>query len=191
MKTTIALLLLAAAAAPAWAETYEIDRTHTFANFDWMHLGYSHHSGKFTDTKGTVTLDAARKTGSVDVTIQVASMDTGVPKLDQHLQGPEFFDAAKYPVITFKSGKLDFDGDKVKSVTGDLTLHGVTKPVTLKVTHFACMDHPMLKVPACGADAVASIKRSDFGMGGYVPAISDEIALRIEIEAQKAGAAKK
>jgi len=177
------LLSLTAFAAPA-ADTYTVDSNHTFANFAWLHFGYSHHRGKFTDTKGTVTIDTAKKSGSADVTIQVASIDTGVPKLDTHLKSGDFFDAEKYPTITFKSSKFTFEGDKLASVSGDLTVHGVTKPVTLKVSHFLCQPHPMMKVPVCGADAETQIKRSDFGMGAYVPAVSDEIDLTIEIEAQ-------
>src|SRR4029077_11531522 len=118
-----------------------------------LHFGYSHHRAKFTDTQGTVTLDTAKKAGSANITIQVASVDTGVPKLDTHLKSGDFFDADKYPTITFKSDKFTFEGDKLATVAGDLTVHGVTKPVTLKVTHFACKEHPFMKVPACGADA--------------------------------------
>jgi polyisoprenoid-binding protein YceI len=185
MKFAAAALILSLTtlAAPA-ADTYSIDAGHTFANFAWLHFGYAHHRGKFTDTKGTVTVDTAKKSGNADVTIQVASVDTGVPKLDEHLKSPDFFDAAKFPTITFKSKKFGFEGDKLTSVGGDLTVHGVTKPVTLKVTHFVCQLHPMMKVPACGADAEVQIKRSEFGMGAYVPAVSDEIDLVIEVEAQ-------
>ena len=184
MKFFVAAVLLSLTAAAQATDTYTIDASHTFANFSWLHFGYAHHRGKFTDTKGTVTIDIAKKTGSADVTIQVASIDTGVPKLDTHLKSGDFFDAEKYPTITFKSNKFTFDGDKLASVSGDLTVHGVTKPVTLKVTHFVCQPHPMMKIPACGADAETQIKRSDFGMGAYVPAVSDEIDLVIEVESQ-------
>ena len=185
MKSTVAALVLALVAPlAAVADTYTVDSKHTFANFTWLHFGYAHHRGKFTDTRGTVTLDPVKKAGSADITIQLASIDTGVPKLDEHLKSGEFFDAAKYPTIAFKADKFSFEGDRLTAVAGDLTVHGVTKPVTLKVTDFVCKEHPFMKVPACGADAVATIKRSDFGMGAYVPMVSDEIDLTIEIEAQ-------
>jgi polyisoprenoid-binding protein YceI len=108
-----------------------------------------------------------------------------VAKLDEHLMKPEFFDVAKYPTVTFKSNDFKFTGDKLTAVVGDLTIHGVTKPATLVVTSFVCKDHPMKKTPVCGADANVKIKRSDFGMSTYVPAIGDEVTLRIEAEAGK------
>jgi polyisoprenoid-binding protein YceI len=192
MKNLLCILALSVSALPVWAaDVYQIDPTHTFANFEWNHFGFAHHGAKFTKTSGTVTLDLAKKTGSADITIEVDSVISGVPKLDEHLQSKDFFDEDKYPTITFKSDQFKFKGKQLKSVTGDLTVHGVTKPVTLKVTQFVCKDHPMMKVPACGADATAVIKRSDFGVSNYVPAVSDEITLRIEVEAQKSEAAKK
>jgi polyisoprenoid-binding protein YceI len=184
MKKILASALLLAAGA-AQADTYQLDATHTFAGFEWFHFGLAHHGGKFTTTTGNVTLDAAKKTGSADITIDVASVNTGVPKLDDHLKSPDFFDVAKYPTITYKSRAFNFDGANLASIDGDLTIHGVTKPVKLTVTHFACMDHPMKKVPACGVDATASIKRSEFGVGLYVPGVSDEIDLTVEVEALK------
>jgi len=186
MKHTLAALALVATAFGASAaDTYVIDNTHTFPTFEYTHFGYSTASAKFNTTKGTITLDLKKKTGSVDVTIDVASVNSGVPKLDEHLKSKDFFEADKYPSITFKSSAFRFDGDALSEVAGDLTVHGVTKPITLKVTSFVCKEHPMKKVPACGANAVASLKRSDFGVGAYAPAISDEINLRIQVEAHK------
>jgi polyisoprenoid-binding protein YceI len=188
MNKILSRLLLAATAAaviPAYAasETYTIDPSHSFQKFSYQHLGYSHPEGRFDKTTGTITLDMARHSGTADVSTEVSSISTGVPALDEHLQKPDFFDAAKYPTITFKSHDFKFKGDTLASVTGDLTIHGVTRPVTLEVTNFACHPHPMNHKPACGVDATATIKRSEFGVGAYVPMVSDEVRLTIEVEA--------
>lgn len=179
-----ATLFLAAALPAAAADTYAIDRTHTFASYEISHLGFSTSRGRFDSSDGSIVLDLAKKTAEVSVTIDVNSINTGVVKLDEHLKSPDFFDAAKYPTITFKSTEARFKGDKLTALTGDLTLHGVTKPVNLKVKSFACKEHPMKKVPACGADAVATLKRSDWGITTYVPAVGDEVKLSIQVEAQ-------
>lgn len=187
MKKSLGILLLMAGgalAAPAFAaDTYNIDPTHSLQIFRYRHLGLSFARGRFDKTTGTIVLDTAKKTGSAEVTIDVASMNTGVAKLDEHLKGPDFFDAAKYPLITFKSSQFKFKGKAPVAVSGDLTVHGVTRPVTLKITSFACHEHPMMKVPACAANATATIKRSEFGIGAYVPAVSDEVELDLEVEA--------
>ena len=187
MKHTLlaAVLLVPGASALAAADTYLIDGGHTFANFEYDHFGFSRPSAKFDTTTGTVTLDLAAKTGSVDVTIDAASVNSGVAKLDDHLKGPDFFDVAKFPTITYKSRALKFDGDKLAAIDGDLTVHGVTRPVTLAVTHFACKEHPMKKIQACGAGAETTVKRSDFGLAMYTPGVSDEVKIRISIEATK------
>lgn len=183
-------LMLAAALAgtsfaAAAADTYQLDEHHTFPRFAIRHLGLSTFHGQFDQTRGTATLDLAKKTGSVEVTIDVASVSTGVAKLDEHLQSPDFFDAAKYPTITFKSTRFKFDGDKLDEVSGELGMHGVTKPVTLDVDDFVCKEHPMMKKPACGAELEAKIKRSDWGISTYVPLVGDEVELVIEVEALK------
>lgn len=179
--TALTTLSLAAAA----ADTYVLDPTHTRPSFEVSHLGFSTTRGAFTDTKGTVVLDMAAKKGSVDITINAASLQTAVPKLDDHLKNPDFFDVAKYPTITFRSDRLKFDGERLVSVSGDLTMHGVTRPVTLEVTHFVCKEHPMKKVPHCGADAVATIQRSDWGITTYSPAVGEDVTLKIQVEASK------
>jgi polyisoprenoid-binding protein YceI len=165
------------------AETYVVEPTHTFARFSYDHMGYSTFRARFDTTSGEITLDTAKKTGSVDITIDAASISTGVPKFNDHLKSAEFFDVAKYPTITFKATDLKFDGDKLASVTGTLDLHGVQKPLTLTVTRFHCAPHPMTKAPACGADATGTLKRSDFGLGLYAPLVGDEVTLMIEVEA--------
>lgn len=188
-KTFVAALFVAsttfAGSALAAPVTYEIDGSHSLQSYSYRHMGLSFAGGRFDKTTGTITLDAAAKTGSADINIDVNSINTGVAKLDEHLKGDGFFDAAKFPTITFKSSSFKFTGDTLSSVSGDLTVHGVTKPVTLTVTNFTCIEHPMKKVPACAANAEATIKRSEFGMGSYVPAVSDEVKLSLEVEALK------
>jgi polyisoprenoid-binding protein YceI len=172
-----------AAAGFAAPETYTIDSSHSLQSYQYRHLGLSFAGGRFDKTTGTITLDTAAKTGSADISVDVNSLNTGVAKLDEHLKGKDFFEAAKYPAITFKSNSFKFTGDTLSSVSGDLSVHGVTRPVTLNVTNFACTMHPMMKVPACAANAEVTIKRSDFGVGGYVPMVSDETRLSLEVEA--------
>lgn len=187
MKKLAALAIAATLSTAAFAapETYTIEGTHTFPRFEYSHFGYSTQLSRFDKTTGTITLDKAAKTGSVDVTIDTTSVNTGYPLFNQHIQGEDFFDTATYPTITYKSTKVNFDGDKPTSVEGNLTVKGVTKPVTLTVTSFHCMPHPMLKKDACGANATATIKRSEFNAGKYAPYVGDEVKLTIAVEAYK------
>lgn len=191
MKRLAALIALAAVATSAQAapETYTIDNSHTYPHFTYTHLGFSKQTHKFDKTTGTVVLDRAAKSGSVDVTIDARSVNTGYALFNEHIQAADYFDTAKYPTLTFKSSKMTFNGDEPASLVGDLTIKGVTKPVTLTLTHFKCMPHPMLKVPACGANATATVKRSEFNMGKNVPYVGDEITLTLAIEAVKVPAA--
>ena len=187
MKKLITLAIAATLSTAAFAapETYTIEGTHTFPRFEYSHFGYSTQLSRFDKTTGTITLDKAAKTGSVDVTIDTTSVNTGYPLFNQHIQGEDFFDTAKYPTITYKSTKVNFDGDKPATIEGNLTVKGVTKPVTLTVTSFHCMPHPMLKKDACGANATATIKRSEFNAGKYAPYVGDEVKLTIAVEAFK------
>lgn len=184
----IALLVAAtsfstlAVAAP---ETYIIDGTHTFPRFEYSHFGYSSQVSRFDKTSGKITLDRAARTGSVDVVIDAKSVNTGYALFNEHIQAEDYFDTAKYPTISFKSSSLKFDGDKLVAVDGNLTVKGVTKPVTLTVTSFHCMPHPMLKKDACGANATTKIKRSEFNAGKNAPYVSDEVTLTIPVEAIK------
>ncbi|MHB1371032.1 MAG: YceI family protein [Thiobacillus sp.] len=180
LAAALAAVSLAALAAPV---TYTIDNSHTYPHFTYNHLGFSNQTHKFDKTSGTVVLDRAAKTGSVDVTIDATSVSTGHALFNEHLRGEDYFDIAKYPVITFKSSRMRFEGDRPTSVAGDLTIKGVTRPVTLTITHFKCQPHPMLKVDACGANATAKVKRSEFNMGKNVPYVSDEVTLTLAIEA--------
>jgi polyisoprenoid-binding protein YceI len=184
----IATLVLAAGflqSAAAAPETYVIDGAHTFPRFEYSHFGYSNQISRFDKTSGTIVLDRAAKTGSVDVTIDTTSVNTGFPLFNGHLQGEDFFDTKRFPTITFKSSKLHFVGDKLSAVDGNLTIKGVTKPVTLDVTSFHCMPHPLLKQDACGANAVTRIKRTEFNNGKFAPHVGDEVTLTIAVEAIK------
>jgi len=184
MKRLALLTALAlSAAAQAAPSTYNIDNSHTYPHFTYSHLGYSIQTHKFDKTSGKVVMDFDAKTGSVDVTIDATSVNTGLALFNEHIQGVDYFDTAKYPTITFKSNSVKFKGNNLASLTGDLTIKGVAKPVTLEITHFKCMPHPMLKAPACGADATAKVKRSDFNMGKNAPFVSDEVTLTLAIEA--------
>lgn len=180
LATAFAATALPALAAP---DTFIIDTTHTFPRFSYSHFGYSTQLSRFDKTSGKITIDRAAKTGSVDVTIDMKSVDTGYSVFNGHIQGEDFLDTAKYPTATFKSSKVKFDGDKVVAVDGDLTIKGITKPVTLTVTSFKCMPHPMLKKEACGANASTVIKRTEFNAGKYAPYVSDEVTLDIAVEA--------
>lgn len=186
MKKPSALFaLLALAPALAAAEAYEIDGNHTFPNFSWNHLGFSTQSARFDRTTGAVAYDALARKGSVEITIDTRSVSTGSPTFNEHIQGEDFFDTAKYPTATFKSTKVVFDGEKPVRIEGDLTLKGVTKPVALTVTSFAARPHPMLRKEAIGANAWTVVRRSEFGLGKYAPAVSDEVRIEIALEAVK------
>ena len=186
-KLTAALVLAAAAAAPAFAapETYTIDGDHTFPRFSYNHFGYSTQLSRFDKTTGKVVLDKAAKTGSVDIVIDTKSVDTGNATFNEHIQGEDFLDTAKHTTATFKSTKVIFEGDKPIAIEGKLTLKGVTKPVTLSVTSFQAMPHPMLKKDAIGANATVTVKRSDFNMGKYAPHVGDDVKIDVALEAIK------
>ena len=187
MKRLAALAIAASLSTVAFAapETYVIDGKHTLPRFEYSHFGYSIQLSRFDKVSGKIIVDRAAKTGSVDVTIDTKSVNTGSALFNEHIQGEDFFDTAKYPAITYKSGNLKFDGDKLVAVEGELTVKGVTRPVTLTVTSFLCMPHPMLKKDACGANATAKIKRSEFNMGKHAPYVSDEVTLTIPVESVK------
>jgi polyisoprenoid-binding protein YceI len=177
--------LFAFGTASAAPETYVLDNNHTFPRFSYSHFGYSTQLSRFDKTSGTIVIDRAAKTGSVDVTIDTTSVDTGSTVFNEHIQGEDFLDTAKFPTATYKSTGMTFQGDAPVSVQGELTLKGVTKPVTLKIESFKCMPHPILKKDACGANATAMVKRSDFNMGKYAPNVGDEVTLSIAVEAVK------
>jgi polyisoprenoid-binding protein YceI len=167
------------------ADSYTIDPAHTYPHFMISHLGFSTMHGRFDSTSGKVTLDRAAKTGSVEVAIETASISTGFAKRDEHLRGPDFFNAAEFPTISYKSTAVNFKGDTPVSVDGNLTISGVSKPVTLKIDAFTCGTNPMSKKDTCGAEASTQIKRSDFGVKYGLPNIGDDVKLVFEIEAIK------
>lgn len=165
--------------------TYEIEPTHTKVIFAINHLGYSTYYGAFPKAEGTLVLNAADPSKSVlNVTVDVTAISTDLPALNEHLLAPDFFDAAKFPKATFKSTKVEPAGKNKAKVTGDLTLKGVTKPVVLDVTFNQAGPNFINKVYSVGFDATATIKRSDFGVSAYVPAVGDEVTLRIGSELQ-------
>ena len=179
-------------AADAAPENYTFDPTHTFPQFEVDHLGVSTMRGAFRKSSGKFTLDQAGKTGSVELTVETASIDTGDSdkggrprSRDEHLRTADFFNVAEFPRMTFKSTTVKFAGEQPAEVTGNLTLLGVTRPLTLKIERWICKDNPMSKKPMCGGNASASLKRSDFGMKYGIPAIGDELKLFFEFEGYK------
>ena len=183
----LAILAVAFASSAAFAaDTYKIDSNHTYPSFEADHFGgLSNWRGKFDKTEGTIVVDRANKTGNVDITIDANSLDFGHAKMNEHAKGPDMFDVAKYPNATYK-GKIEFKGDAPSTVDGELTLHGVTKPVTLHINSFKCIQHPMLKREVCGADASATFNRADFGVDyGIKMGFKPEVKLAIQVEAVK------
>ena len=187
MQKIICAALLAAFSLTSQAtpETFVIEPTHTAPRFEYNHLGFSNQIHRFDRSSGKIVLDRTAKTASVDVNIDATSVNTGFAVFNQHIQGEDFFDTAKYPEITFKSTSVKFEDDKPVAIDGKLTIKGVTRPVTLTVSTFQIKPHPMIKKEAIGANAVAKIKRSDFNMGKNAPAVSDEVILSIAVEAVK------
>ncbi|HUU73762.1 MAG TPA: YceI family protein [Burkholderiales bacterium] len=167
----------------AGAVSYVVDSKHTYASFEINHLGLSTARGTFDRTSGTITLDAENGTGEIRITIDTASIDTGLAKRDEHLRATEFFNVDTYPNMTFTARELEFDAGRLVKADGQLTLLGRTLPVSLRIGHFACGEHPIHKKPVCGADAETRIRRSEWGMAKYVPIIGDEVTINIGVEA--------
>jgi polyisoprenoid-binding protein YceI len=180
-----AVAFAASASAFAAPETYVIDNDHTFPRFAYSHFGYSTQLSRFDKTSGKVVYDAVAKTGSVEVVIDTKSVNTGSALFNEHIQGEDFLDTAKFPTATFKSNAVRFEGDKPVAVDGKLTLKGVTRPVTLTLSSFQHMPHPMVKKDAIGANASVTVKRSDFNAGKYAPNVGDDVTITIAIEAIK------
>jgi polyisoprenoid-binding protein YceI len=180
--TASILSLALASSAFAAPTTYTQEPNHTFVRFSYNHMGFSTQESRFNTVKATVNYDPAAKTASVDVTIDTKSVDTGSDLFNGHIQGPDYLDTAQFPTATFKSTSVKFDGDKPVSIEGNLTVKGVTKPVKLTVISFKHGQN-MMKKDAIGADATATIKRSDFNMGKAVPLVGDDVTLEIVIEA--------
>ncbi len=188
-STSLAVLLIATSfGAQAAPQTYKLDPTHTAITWHVSHFGFSTPSGKFMNVDGTLVLDEANPAASsVKVEIKVADGKSGVTKLDDHLAGPEFFDVAKFPTATFTSTKVELTGKDTAKVTGDLTIHGITKPATLDVK-LNKIGENFMKVPTAGFTASTTLKRSDFGMTTYLPGLADDVKIDIESEANIAPA---
>jgi polyisoprenoid-binding protein YceI len=189
MRSTLAPLALACgllAGTAAHAATYALDPTHTFVTFEIGHFGTTTNRGRFDKKEGTVVFDRAAKTGKVNLSIDVTSINTGTPAFNHHLQSADLFNADKFPAITFASDRFVFNGDKVSEVTGQLTLLGQTHPVTLKATQFNCYDSPMLKREVCGGDFETTLDRTLFGMNyGIDWGFPKNVRLIIQVEAVK------
>lgn len=181
-----ALALLVVAGSAGAEDTYTIDPVHSQPMFEVKHMGFSLQRGTFGKSTGRVTLDRVAGSGTIDVTIDTTSIKTIDPRLDEHVKGEDFFNAAKYPTMTFKSANLHFDGDRLVGAEGELTMLGVTRPVALKVANFACGDQPLNRKPMCGAEVTTTIKRSEWGMKYGIPrAVGDEVRITIPVEAYK------
>ena len=184
-----AALPLAALAAP---ENYTLDPYHTYPNFAVDHLGYSTLWGRFNKSAGKFTIDRAAKTGSLELNVETASIDTGDsdkgarPRArDDHLRQADFFNSAEFPRMSYKSTGVKFNGDNLAEIDGQLTLLGVTRPLQLKLERWKCGSHPVSKKEMCGGNASGTIKRSDFGMKYGGANLGDEVKLYIEFEAYK------
>ena len=185
LKRALLAVALSAVFTPAFADpvTYQLDPAHTNVVAGWSHLGFSNPVMHFGDAEGTLVYDAENVgASSVTVTLPVAGLDGFTDAFNQHLLSPELFDAAQYPEITFASTSVEATGDGKLKITGDLTIKGITKAVVLDATLNGAGPHPMAGREAIGFDAVATVKRSEFGLGYAVPAVSDEIELRITTE---------
>lgn len=189
-KMALPALALALAAGAAFADpvTYDIDPSHTHPSFEADHFGgLSVWRGRFDKTSGKIVLDTKGGTGTVDVTIDASSIDFGVPKLDEHVKSPEMFDVQKYPTATYKGKLTDFKDGAPTKVVGEFTLHGVTRPLTLKLDSFKCVEVPMDKKQHCGADATGTINRADYGINfGDKYGFKMAVKLAIQVEAVRA-----
>jgi len=186
LASMAALVSASAFAAPV---TYVLDPSHTFPSFEADHMGgLSVWRGKFNSSSGKVVYDKEAKSGSIDVTVNMSSVDFGVPKLDEHAKSSEMFDVAKYPTATYSGKFTKFNGSAPAEAEGTLTMHGVTKPVTLTINSFLCKPNPMSKKEVCGADASATFNRSDFGVSfGDKYGFKQEVKLLIQVEGSPAG----
>ena len=169
----------------ASADAFTIDPRHTFPSFEVSHIGFSTQRGRFDKTSGTIVLDPGKKTGAIHVVIDADSIDTGLAELEERLKKEDFFNTAKYPSITYEADRLVFEGDKPVRAEGTLTLRGVSRPLNLEIRHFQCGVHPISRKDVCGADAAGTIKRSEFGVNAFLPAIGDEVKILIQVEGFK------
>ena len=189
LKPLLLSLMLVGGIGTAQAETkaYSIDPTHTQVHASYLHAGFSNIAIRFNKVEGEFLFDAAKPVNSsLNIKVPINSLDTGVEKFDAHLWSADFFDAEKFPEATFKSTKVTAVAKGKLKLSGNLTIHGITKPVSFDVTTNGIAVHPMSKKPTAGFDASTKIKRSDFGLGKYAPMVGDEVTLRITMEASEA-----
>ena len=190
MKRTVLAIMASMAGAAAFAApvTYTLDPNHTYPSFEADHMGgLSVWRGKFKATSGSVVYDKDAKAGSIDVTVDMNSIDFGMPKLEEHAKSAEMFDAAKYPTATYTGKFTKWNGSAPTEAQGTLTMHGVTKPVTLVINSFLCKPNPMSKKEVCGADASATFNRADFGVNvGDKYGFKQEVKLQIQVEGSPA-----
>jgi polyisoprenoid-binding protein YceI len=181
----LATALLAFCAAPAFAEPEEfvVEPGHTFPFFAVSHLGISMQKGRFDRTSGRIVIDREAGTGSIDIAIETRSVSTGNTALDAVVRGDDFLDAASHPTITFRSSSVAFEKGVPKRAMGELTVAGATRPVELRIERFGCTRLPFLVRLTCGADAAATVKRSDFGLTAFAGLVGDEVAIEIQVEA--------
>ncbi len=185
-KKIVSLLMLgmlSGISAQAEVKSYKIDSGHTYPSFEVEHFGLSLQRGRFNQTSGDIQWDKTTGKGSVNVTLQSASIDTGNPDLEKHLKSADFFDVAKYPTLSFDGKNVVMKNDKPVEVQGVLTIKGIKKPVTLKIERWAELKHPITGKPALGVDAVTSIKRSDFGISYSLPGVRDTVLIKLNVEA--------
>lgn len=183
-RTLLAAALALSCVGVADAATYQVDANHTQVWFTYNHFGYANLSGRLNQVSGTLEFDPANPAASsIRVELPMSSLSTGVPKLDAHLASADFFEVDKYPTASFRSSKVTVLGKDRLAVAGDLTIHGVTRPVTLAVTINSTAEHRSRKTPMAGFDATTTIKRSEFGVARMAPGVADEVQLRITMEA--------
>lgn len=180
---TAALALGATLPAMAAPVTYVLDGSHSAVSFSYRHVGLSTQTSRFNNATGTIVLDTEAKTGKVDITVDTRSVNTGLESFNGHIQAKDFLDTAEYPTATFVSSKVNFDGDRPVSIEGNLTIKGITKPVTVTIDDFVLAQHPMAKKPALGAAGSVQLTRSEYNMGKFAPVNSDEVTLRVTLEA--------
>ena len=181
-----ALAVLFAGTAAAAPEHYEVDPAHTYPNIEFSHMGISVWRGKFNRTRGSIVLDRAARSGAVDVVIDAASINFGLDAMDEKARSEDFFEVARYPTAAYR-GRVHFEGDQPRYVDGEVTIHGVTRPLRLDVRLFGCMPHPMLKREVCGADAEGELNWSEYGMAmsKWGAGEAGKVRLRIQVEALK------
>jgi polyisoprenoid-binding protein YceI len=178
MPTALGALLLLGLPLAAAADAYNVDGMHSMPSFTFKHLDLSSFRGRFEKITGTIEFDPVQHSGSADIAIDIDSVSTGVPMLDQFLKSAKFFDSARFPTATFKSNSFKFSGEQLVSVSGDLSLHGITKPVVVEIVYLSCREHPLLNIPSCGADAIV--------IDAFIGNDSDEVKVDIPVEALKA-----